>query len=38
MVSHSAIERTEKGFEKEIPSGDLRRGKINGGLSRSQRE
>ena len=38
MVSHSATEGMEKGFEEESCSGDLRRGYMNAGLSRSHKE
>jgi hypothetical protein len=38
MVSHSAMDGTEKGLEEGIFWGDLRRGNTNGGLSRSHNE
>jgi hypothetical protein len=38
MVSHSATEGMEEGFEEATPPGDLRRGNTNGGLSRSHSE
>jgi hypothetical protein len=38
MVSHSGIEGTEKVLGRAFSSRDLRRGKVNGGLSRSHNE
>ena len=38
MVFHSETVGTEKGLEEAATSGDLRRGNVNGGLSRSHIE